>query len=72
MTEREISLRWRDLFRDATIDESILAKAEELIDALPATSPLRQRFADELTDLRRLHLPTDGPKAKPPKRSRSK
>jgi hypothetical protein len=65
LTEREISLRWRELFRGAAIDEGICAKASELIEALPTTSPLRQRYAGELSDLRRLHLPADPPIGKP-------
>ena len=59
VTEREISVRWRELFRGAVIDEEVCAKATELIESLPATSPLRQRYADELSDLRRLHLQAD-------------
>jgi hypothetical protein len=58
LTEREISLQWRELFHAAPpIDESVYTKASELIDALPATSPLRQRYAGELSDLRRINLP---------------
>lgn len=72
VTEREISLRWRELFRGKAIDEAVFTKASELIEALPATSPLRQRYTDELADLRRLHAPTDKPKSKSPAHSRSK
>jgi hypothetical protein len=65
LTEKEISLRWRELFCSAAIDDSIYAKAWELIEAIPATSRLRRRYADELSDLRRLHLPTDHSIGKP-------
>jgi hypothetical protein len=59
LTEREISLQWRELFHVAPIDESVYTKASELIDALPATSPLRQRYAGELSDLRRINMPPE-------------
>lgn len=72
LTEREISLRWRELFRGGSIDDSTCAKASELIESLPATSPLRQRFAGELADLRRLHSPADQAKNKPRPRRREK
>jgi hypothetical protein len=60
LTEREISLQWRELFHVAPpIHESVYVKASALIDALPATSPLRQRYASELSDLRRLSSPPE-------------
>jgi hypothetical protein len=68
LTEKEISLRWRELFRSAAIDDSIYAKAWELIEAIPATSRLRRRYADELSDLRRLQLRTDSSNTKPARR----
>jgi hypothetical protein len=67
LTEREVSRQWRDLFQSTPIDDRVFTKASELIDALPATSPLRQRYASELSDLRRLNLPPGEP---PPKRSK--
>ncbi len=68
LTEREISVQWRELFRGAAIDDRILAKASELIDALPATSPLRQRYGSELTDLRKMNAPPAAPAPKRVKR----
>jgi hypothetical protein len=61
LTERDVSRLWRDLFQAAPIDESAYVKASELIDALPATSPLRQRYASELSDLRRLTAKAEAP-----------
>jgi hypothetical protein len=61
LTERDVSRLWRDLFQTAPIDESAYTKASELIDALPATSPLRQRYASELSDLRRLNAKDQEP-----------
>lgn len=61
LTERDVSRLWRDLFQTAPIDESAYVKASELIDALPATSPLRQRYASELSDLRRLNAKDQEP-----------
>jgi phage terminase large subunit GpA-like protein len=72
LTEREISLRWRELFRGAAIDDGVYATAMELIEALPATSPLRQRYASELADLRRLRSPEEPAKSKPSTRRRTK
>lgn len=72
MTEREILLSWRELFRGKSIDESVYVKAAQLIDALPATSPLRQRYAQELADLRRLQAPTVQPNSKTAKSRRVK
>ena len=53
LTEKDVSRLWRDLFQ-APIEESSLVKAAELIDELPATSPLRQRYSSELSELRRI------------------
>jgi hypothetical protein len=53
LTEKDVSRLWRDLFQ-TPIEESSLVKAAELIDELPSTSPLRQRYSSELSDLRRL------------------
>ncbi len=72
LTEKEISILWRELFRGKAINEEIYVKASELIDALPATSPLRQRYTNELVDLRRIHTPAERVATKSPKRSRAK
>jgi hypothetical protein len=68
-TELQVSLQWRELFRAGSVDETLLAKASALIDELPATSPLRQRYASELADLRRLKAPAAPKPAKRAKRS---
>jgi hypothetical protein len=69
LTEKDVSRLWRDLFQ-APFEESALTRAAELIDELPATSPLRQRYASELSDLRRLKGKTPPPApAKRAKRS---
>jgi hypothetical protein len=60
LTEKDVSRMWRDLFQ-APIDDSALVRASELIDELPATSPLRQRYASELSDLRRLTAKSQAP-----------
>jgi hypothetical protein len=60
LTEKDVSRLWRDLFQ-APIDDGAFVKASELIDALPATSPLRQRYAGELSDLRRLTAKSQAP-----------
>jgi hypothetical protein len=66
ITELQISIQWRELFRGApAVDEAMYAKASALIEALPATSPLRQRYSSELSDLRRLNAP---PEPRPAKR----
>jgi hypothetical protein len=68
LTEREVSRQWRELFQSATTNDRALAKASELIDALPSTSPLRQRYASELADLQRMRLPPSERVEKRPKR----
>ncbi len=70
LTEREISLKWRELFRSLPITEGVYTKASELIEELPTTSPLRQRYASELSDLRRLAMPPKAATAK--KRAKGK
>jgi len=70
LTEKDVSRLWRDLFQTAPIDESAYVKAAELIDALPATSPLRQRYGSELSDLRRLTAKAQAPV--PAKRGKSR
>ncbi len=71
LTEREISLKWRELFRAKPVDEGDYVMASKLIEALPATSPLRQRYAYELADVRRLQEPAEHAKRKAPARRRT-
>ena len=59
--EVKIAYRTRDfaelgkLFKAATCDEQVLAKAEALLDELRSESPLRHRLLDELMELKKIH-----------------
>ncbi|MBN2296714.1 MAG: hypothetical protein JXM70_30085 [Pirellulales bacterium] len=55
LTEQEISRSWRKLFKDSVCDETVMAKAEALIDELRPESPLRHRLSDELEELKKIH-----------------
>ncbi|HEX4000959.1 MAG TPA: hypothetical protein VHX65_20610 [Pirellulales bacterium] len=71
LSEREFSVQWRKLFVESTYNQAACAKADELIDALPETSPLRQRYSKELSDLRKLNTAPVKSAAKPRRRSAS-
>jgi hypothetical protein len=55
LTEQEISRSWRKLFKDSEFDETVLTKAETLIDELRPESPLRHRLTDELEEIKKIH-----------------
>jgi hypothetical protein len=55
LTETDATRLWRKLFRGQTITSQLLAEAELLISRLPSESPLRLRFATEVTEMRKLH-----------------
>lgn len=64
LSEREFCVQWRKLFVDLPVDESAYAQADALIEALPSTSPLRQRYGRELSDLQQLRSAANKPAAK--------
>ena len=69
MDERDVTLAWKNLFREKPITPEALAKADELLDSLSGESPLHLRFATELGELKKLHEPRAAAR---PKRRTSK
>lgn len=69
MDERDVTLAWKNLFREKPITPEALAKADELLDGLSGESPLHLRFATELGELKKLCEPRA---AASPKRRASK
>jgi hypothetical protein len=54
MNERDVTTRWRELFRGQVITSELLKKADTLLNQLSVESPLRIRLAKELEDIRKL------------------
>ena len=52
LTESDATRLWRELFRGQSITVQLLAEADLLVGELPLESPLRSRYATELTELR--------------------
>jgi hypothetical protein len=50
--EREILLKWRNLFAGKDTSPETLAKAESLLEGLSGESPLQFRLASELEELK--------------------
>jgi len=67
LDERDVTLAWKNLFREKPITPEALAKADELLDSLSGESPLHLRFATELDELKKLHEPR--PAASPKRRA---
>ncbi len=70
LTEREICNEWNNLFREGQADEAKIEQAEVLVEKLPATSPIRFRFLQELSDIRKMVAAKNGVKP-PAKRKRA-
>lgn len=56
LTESQVQRSFRALFRGNEISTDLLDRAEELVEKLRLESPLRHRLAEELAELRELHL----------------
>ena len=69
MDERDVTLAWKNLFREKPITPEALAKADELLESLSGESPLHLRFATELGELKKLQEPRSAAR---PKRRASK
>jgi hypothetical protein len=54
MNEREVTTRWRDLFKGQAITPALLKQADALLGRLSSESPLRVRLAQELEEIREL------------------
>ncbi len=54
LTEQEVARSWRNLFKDSSISNDAVEKAEGLLEELRPESPLRHRLGSELEELRRL------------------
>jgi hypothetical protein len=54
MNERDVTTRWRELFRGQAITPALLKQADALLGRLSTESPLRVRLAEELKDIRAL------------------
>jgi hypothetical protein len=54
MNERDVTTRWRELFKGQAITTELLKKADALLQQLSVESPLRVRFTKELEDIRKL------------------
>lgn len=56
-TESSVQVDWRNLFATANGQPSIktFQMAEELLEQLPPTSPVRSRLTAELDEIRKLH-----------------
>ena len=54
LTEREVALSWRQLFKGSQINSDAFDKAEALLEKLRPESPLRHRLGKELGELREL------------------
>ena len=67
LDERDVTLAWKNLFRQKPITPEALAKADELLDSLSGESPLHLRFATELGELKKLHA--HRPEASPKRRA---
>ena len=67
LDERDVTLAWKNLFRQKPITPEALAKADELLDGLSGESPLHLRFATELGELKKLH--ERRPEASPKRRA---
>ena len=67
LTESDATLMWRRLFLEQTVTDQLLVQAEALVEELPLESPLRLRFATEISELRLKYPPT-----KPVRKSRKR
>lgn len=55
LDERDVTRLWHQLFRGQMVTSETLTEAEQLVNALPAESPLRLRLSTELEEIRGLH-----------------
>ena len=54
ISEHEVTLKWRSLFKGGDVSSKTLRAAKKLLDQLPLESPLRVRLAVELEQIREL------------------
>jgi hypothetical protein len=54
MNERDVTTRWRELFKGQAITPALLKQADALLSRLSCESPLRVRLAEELKEIRAL------------------
>lgn len=54
MNERDVTSRWRELFKGQAVTPALLKQADALLGRLSSESPLRVRLAEELKDIRAL------------------
>ncbi len=52
--QKDITLEWREIFRDGNLNKKTLDRAQKLLDELSVESPLRVRFENELNELRKI------------------
>jgi hypothetical protein len=61
MSERDVTTRWRELFKGQIITPDLLKQADALLVRLSTESPLRVRLAKELAEIRLLRNCTESP-----------
>ena len=57
LKERDATHLWRKLFHGQAVTSQLLSKAELLVGELHSESPLRLRFAREISELRSMEHP---------------
>jgi hypothetical protein len=55
LSETNVRSQWRNLFESGNVTPTTLDDAQQLLDELPLTSPLRTRLTAELDEIRRIH-----------------
>ena len=52
--QKDITLEWREIFKDGNLNKKTFDRAQKLLDELSVESPLRVRFENELNELRKI------------------
>ena len=52
--QKDITLEWREIFRDGNLNKKTLDRAQKVLDELSLESPLRVRLENELNELRKI------------------
>ena len=52
--QKDITLEWRETFKDGNLNKKTFDRAQKLLDELSVESPLRVRFENELNELRKI------------------
>lgn len=55
LSEQNVRTQWRHLFENGNVTPATFDDAQQLLDQLPLTSPLRTRLTSELDEIRRIH-----------------